>query len=174
MAASVFIKSLIEPAMRQALSDACDGVEFRQRNMPIRWTGEGTGSFEFDAVSADGRVIACLSTARTLNAGQRHKLMRDATFMWLVPDAQRRILAVVETAVANALAADLRRGRLPPNTEIHVIQLAPETCQQLEHFRETAVIEVGGRWTPKATDKSCYRHGAARAEPRENLKGARR
>lgn len=90
MAASDFIKSLIEPARRQALSDACDGVEFRQRKMPIRWKGEGTGSFEFDAVSADGRVIASLSTARTLNAGQRHKLMRDATFMWLVPDARDR------------------------------------------------------------------------------------
>jgi hypothetical protein len=58
--------------------------------------------------------------------------------MWLVPNAQRRILAVVETAVADAFAAVLRRGRLPPNTEIHIIQLIQETRQLLERFREMA------------------------------------
>ena len=150
MAPTVFIKSFIEPAMRQALAELCGGIDFRQRKMPIRWNAEGTGSFEFDAVSADGRVIACLSTARNLNAGQRHKLVRDATFMWLVPDVQRRILAVVEPVVAGALAAELRRGRLPPNTEIFAIKLNPEIREELERFREKAVIEVGGNWPPQA------------------------
>jgi hypothetical protein len=138
--------------MREALAELCGGMDFKERKMPIRWNGEGTGLFEFDAVSADGRVVACLSTARTLNAGQRHKLMRDATFMWLVPDAQRRILAVVENAVADALAAELRRGRLPPNTEIRVVELAPETRKQLERFRQTAIKEVGGRWLPQSEE----------------------
>jgi hypothetical protein len=68
MADSGIIISLIEPAMRQALAELCGGIDFRQCNKPIRWNGEGIGSFEFDAVSADGRVIACLSTARSLNA----------------------------------------------------------------------------------------------------------
>jgi len=152
MAATDFIKSLIEPAMRQALAELCGGIDFGQRKMPIRWNGQGTGTFEFDAVSADGCVIACLSTARNLNAGQKHKLMRDATFMWLVPDVQRRILAVVEPVVAAALAAELRRGRLPPNTEICIIELAPEIRKELEHFREKAVTEVGGRWPSQSAD----------------------
>jgi hypothetical protein len=147
--ASDFIKSRIEPVMRRALAELCAGIDFRQRTMPIRWKAEGIGSFEFDAVSADGRVIACLSTARNLNPGQRHKLRRDATFMWLVPDVQRRILAVVEPKVAAALAGELRRGRLPPNTEIHIIELAPEIRQELVRFREKAVTEVGGRWMVK-------------------------
>lgn len=81
MAASDFIKSRIEPAMRRALAEICGGIDLRQQTMPIRWKGDGTGSFEFDAVSADGRVVDCLNTARNLNPGQRHKLMRDATFM---------------------------------------------------------------------------------------------
>jgi hypothetical protein len=153
VAASDFIKSLIEPAMRRALTELCGCTDFRERKMPILWNGEGTGSFEFDAVSANGRVVACLSTARTLNPGQRHKLMRDATFMWLVPNVQRRILAVVETAVADALAAELRRGRLPPNTEIRIIQLDLETRQELERFREAAVNEVGGHWIPQSMDR---------------------
>jgi hypothetical protein len=154
MAASDFIKSLIEPAMRQALAELCGVIDFRQRKMPIRWSGENTGSFEFDAVSADGRVVACLSTARNLNPGQRHKLMRDATFMWLVPDVQRRILAVVEPIVVGALTAELSRGRLPPNTEIRIIELAPELRRQLDHFRERAVNEVGGRWMTQSPDGS--------------------
>jgi hypothetical protein len=71
VAASDFIKSLIEPAMRQALTEVC-GCTFGQRKMPVLWNGEGTGSFEFDAVSENGRIVACLSTARKLNPGQRH------------------------------------------------------------------------------------------------------
>jgi hypothetical protein len=134
--------------MRQALAELCGGIDLH-RKMPIRWKDEGTGSFEFDAVSADGSVVACLSTARNLNPGQRHKLMRDATFMWLLPSVQRRILAVVEPVVRNALDAELRRGRLPPNTEVLIIELVPEIRQELERFREKAVIEVGGRWVPQ-------------------------
>jgi hypothetical protein len=99
--------------------------------------------FEFDAVSEDGAVIASLSTARNLKSGQRHKLMRDATFMWLVPNAKRRVLAVVESVVADALAVELRDGRLPPKTEILIIELAPEVRQELQRFREIAVNEVG-------------------------------
>ena len=91
MADSNFIKLRIEPAMRQALTELCNGANFQQRKMPIRWNGEGDGLFEFDAVSDDSSIIACLSTARNLKPGQRHKLMRDATFMWLVPNARRRI-----------------------------------------------------------------------------------
>lgn len=143
MADSHFIKSRIEPAMRQTLAELCGGIDFRQRKMPIRWNGQGAGSFEFDAVSADGRVVASLSTARNLKSGQRHKLMRDATFMWLVPNVQRRILAVVEPVVADALAVELRRGRLPPNPEILIVELAPEVRQELERFREIAIDEVG-------------------------------
>jgi hypothetical protein len=143
MADSHFIKSRIEPAMRQVLAEVCGGMVFRPRKMPIRWNGEGTGLFEFDAVSEDGAVIASLSTARNLKSGQRHKLMRDATFMWLVPNAKRRVLAVVESVVADALAVELRDGRLPPKTEILIIELAPEVRQELQRFREIAVNEVG-------------------------------
>lgn len=143
MADSHFIKALIEPAMRQSLAKLCGGIDFRQRKMQIRWNGEGTGSFEFDAVSEDGTVIASLSTARNLKSSQRHKLMRDATFMWLVPNVERRILAVVEPVVADALAVELRCGRLPPNTEILIVELAPEARQELERFREIAINEVG-------------------------------
>jgi hypothetical protein len=74
--------------------------------------------------------------------------MRDATFMWLVPNVQRRILAVVEPVVADALAAELRRGRLPPDTEIRIVKLSPEIRQELERFQEKAVNEVGGGWMP--------------------------
>ena len=63
--------------------------------------------------------------------------------MWLVPTVQRRILAVVEAGVADALNAELSCGRLPPKTEIVVIDLASEIRQELEHFRATALNEVG-------------------------------
>jgi hypothetical protein len=142
MADSHFIKLRIEPAMRERLAVAF-GVRFLERAMPIRWNGEGTGLFRFDAVSEDGTIIACLSTARNLKTGQRNKLMRDATFMWLTPGAKHRILAVVEARVADALNVELHCGRLPPRTEIRIIDLAPEMRQELENFRMIAANEVG-------------------------------
>lgn len=143
MANSHFIKLRIEPAMRQALGRLCNGINFSERKMPIQWDGEGSGSFRFDAVSDDGKIIASLSAARNLKTGQRYKLMRDATFMWLVPNVQRRILAVVEAGVADPLNAELRGGRLPPKTEILVIDLASELRRELAHFRAIALNEVG-------------------------------
>jgi hypothetical protein len=135
----------IEPAMRQLLADHCGGIDLRPRKMPIRWNGEGTGSFEFDAVSADGRIVACLSTAGNLNPGQLRKLIMDAAFMWLVPGAQRQILGVVDDHVAKKLEAQKSRGRLPPKTEIAVLNLPEQMRTELEGFRKLAAVEVGGQ-----------------------------
>jgi len=143
MADTRFIKLRVEPAMRERL--AIDfGVRFEEREMPIRWNGSGTGIFRFDAVSEDGTIIAYLSSARNLKPGQRHKLMRDATFMWLTPGVKHRIMAVVEPRVAQALNAELRCGRLPPETEVRIIDLAPKLREEIENFRLTAINEVSG------------------------------
>jgi len=142
MANSHFIKTRIEPLMRAELAKIC-GVPFLEREMPIRWKGEGTGVFRFDAVSEDCSIVASLSTARNLKSGQRAKLMRDATFMWLIPKVARRILAVVEASVAAALNVELKRGRLPPGTEIVVVNLARELREEIDKFRTLAAKEVG-------------------------------
>jgi hypothetical protein len=141
MANSHFIKLSIEPAMREVL-EAKIGVRLRERVMPLRWGGQGTGSFKFDAVSEDGTVVACLSTARNLKAGQKHKLMRDATFMWLVPGVTRRILPVVCNSVAVALGIELNGGRLPPATELEIVALPEELLLELDAFNRAAVDEV--------------------------------
>jgi len=47
--------------MREML-EAKLGVRLSERAMPLRWDGQGSGSFRFDAVSEDGTVLACLST----------------------------------------------------------------------------------------------------------------
>ena len=133
-----FIKTRIEPLMREMLAAALHVPPLRERIMPLRWNGEGQGKFAFDAVSEDGTVIACLSTARNLKAGQRHKLMRDATFMWLVPGVKQRVLAVVEESVAHSLEGERERGLIPPGTKIQIINLPAEIRSELEAFRLSA------------------------------------
>jgi hypothetical protein len=141
---SDFIKTKVEPIMRDLLAAALHVPTLRERIMPLRWNGEGQGKFAFDAVSEDGTVVACLSTARNLKAGQRHKLMRDATFMWLVPGATERVLAVVEPGVAQSLQSELERGLIPPGTKIAIVTLPAEVREALETFRLSAANEVGG------------------------------
>ena len=143
MADSHFIKTLIEPAMRGWLTDRYGGV-FTEREMPLRWGGQGTGTFRFDAVNEDATILACLSTTGSFKAGQRHKLMRDATFMWLVPTAKTRLLAVIDPQVASALIKELQCGRLPPQTEVKVVELPADLSNQIGRFRIFAGEEVGG------------------------------
>jgi hypothetical protein len=145
-----FIKTRIEPVMRDVLAAALNVPTLRERVMPLRWNGEGQGKFAFDAVGEDGTVVACLSTARNLKAGQRHKLMRDATFMWLVPGVKQRILAVVEPGVAQSLEGELQRGLIPPATVIKIINLPAEMRDALETFRVGAANEVAGVRKEKA------------------------
>jgi hypothetical protein len=141
---SDFIKTKVEPIMRDLLATALHVPTLHERIMPLRWNGEGQGKFAFDAVSEDGTVVACLSTARNLKAGQRHKLMRDATFMWLVPGVTERVLAVVEPGVAHSLQSELERGLIPPGTKIAIVTLPAEVREALETFRLSAANEVGG------------------------------
>ena len=141
---SNLIKMQIEPIMRDLLAATLHVPPLRERIMPLRWNGEGQGKFAFDAVSEDGTVVACLSTARNLKAGQRHKLMRDATFMWLVLGVEERILAVVEPGVAQSLEGELERGLIPPGTRIAIVTLPAEVREALETFRQGAANEVGG------------------------------
>ena len=68
MANTHFMKTHIEPVMRAWLATR-HGVSFREREMPLRWGGEGDGTFRFDAVSEDGTILASLSTARNLKTG---------------------------------------------------------------------------------------------------------
>lgn len=124
MANTHFIKTRVEPVMRDWLTQKY-GTHFNRRSMPLRWHGEGIGTFEFDAVSEDETILASLSTDQNLKPGQRHKLMRDTTFMGLVPGVKTSILAVIDQAVASALRRELQRGRLPPATQIELIDLPP-------------------------------------------------
>ena len=153
MADSHFIKLRVEPAMREILEVKL-GVRLAERAMPLRWDGQGTGSFKFDAVSEDGTVLACLSVARLLKAGQKNKLMRDATFMWLVPGVKRRILAVTSRYVVDLLIKELNAGRLPPGTEIEVIALPDALLVELDAFNQSAIGEVTGIRQIAATDAS--------------------
>jgi hypothetical protein len=59
------------------------GRTFSKRKVPLKWGG----AFEFDAVSADGRVVVCVSTSccRTASGrnaiGKFHKLKADALYL---------------------------------------------------------------------------------------------
>jgi hypothetical protein len=76
-----FIKTRIDPVMRDVLAAALNVPTLRERVMPLRWNGEGQGKFAFDAVSENGTVVACLNTGcrRRRRVNTESKKQKEAT-----------------------------------------------------------------------------------------------
>jgi hypothetical protein len=60
-----FIKTRIEPVMRELLAATLHVPPLRERIMPLRWNGEGQGKFAFDAVS-EANILRWSKEARQL------------------------------------------------------------------------------------------------------------
>ncbi len=92
----------------------------------VRLTSGGT--FAFDAVSDDGRVVACISTssARTASgkqgAGKIHKIRSDMLFL-LLARARRRLALFTAPDMATFWRREQTKGRLPKQIEVVVVPL---------------------------------------------------
>lgn len=86
------------------------------------------GTFAFDAVSDDIRIVACISTssARTASdkqgAGKIHKIRSDMLFL-LLARAKRRLALFTEPDMATFWRREQTKGRLPKRIEVVLVPL---------------------------------------------------
>jgi hypothetical protein len=86
------------------------------------------GTFGFDAVSDDRRIVACISTssARTASdkqgAGKIHKIRSDMLFL-LLARAKRRLALFTERDMATFWRREQMNGRLPRQIEVMLVPL---------------------------------------------------
>ena len=106
------------------------------------------GFFKFDAVSADGQIVANISTSRyrttkgKIGSGKMHKVRSDIYFLCLA-SAEEKLMLLTETDMHDAWCKEAHSGRVPDAIEILLVKDIPDDLREnLERARLKASREV--------------------------------
>ncbi len=111
--------------------------KYRQAFTARRLLLSSGGTFEFDAVSQDGKIAATISTSQSLTAGGKQgsgkpqKIRADALFL-LLAEVEEQILLFSEQDMFKLVEGEFERGRLPTNLKIMLANLPADLKNRLE------------------------------------------
>jgi hypothetical protein len=119
---------------------------FSKARLKLSWGGE----FEFDAVSDDSSIVACVSTSSCRTAGGRpavgkyHKIRSDVLYLLNAVVPTRRVLVFVDPEMVRHFETESSHGRFPPadQIEIRLAKLSEELTEALSKARKDASDEV--------------------------------
>jgi hypothetical protein len=119
---------------------------FSKAKLKLSWGGE----FEFDAVSDDSRIVACVSTSCCRTAGGRpavgkyHKIRSDVLYLINAIGPTRRVLVFTDPEMVKHFEAESSHGRFPPadQIELRLAELSEELREALGKARKDASDEV--------------------------------
>lgn len=125
------------------------GQPFSKEAVKLAWGG----SFEFDAVSADRKTVACVSTSCSRTAsgglayGKLNKIRADALYLLNAQGVERRLLVFTDKDMTKYFDQQRTRGRFPPDSLIEMlfIQLPDSLAAELNQARQVASAEVSPR-----------------------------
>jgi len=107
------------------------------------------GEFEFDAVSQDGKTIACISTSSARTAAGKHgvgklqKIRADMLFLLLAKDVSRRFMVFTESDMYDLCVSEkAERKRVPACIEFFHAEIPDEMKQRLCDGRARASREA--------------------------------
>lgn len=141
------VQTAVEDWVRREWMPKAFLQQFRRERMRL----SPGGVFDFDAVSADDRVVASISTsgAKTsgdkLAVGKLHKLRSDMLFLSMA-QAERRLMVLTEADMHALCLKEQQSGRVPAGIEFHLVKLPPDLDEALRKARRAASRE--GRLEP--------------------------
>jgi hypothetical protein len=118
--------------------------QFKGKSVSLIWGG----GFNFDAVSEDGEIIACISTSSIKTAGGKpstgafNKIRGDALFLLHGNSAKRRCLIFTEKDMYNHYLKEIASGRFPPGIELIFVDLPADIKQKVKEAKKAASQEV--------------------------------
>jgi len=140
------------------------GQPFSKRRLKL----SSGGFFEFDAVSADGQVIATVSTSRSRTssgrrgAGKMNKIRSDILFLSL-RKARRRVVVLTERDMYRNCGRQQDRGRLPQWVKLLLAPLPKPLAKSLRRARRKSSREVSPRRTAKTSRPNAEEAEATRS-----------
>lgn len=105
------------------------------------------GYFEFDAVSADGKMVATISTSSARTAGGKRatgavmKHRSDMLFL-LMSGAKHPLLVLTDLTMYNFWQAERKRGRVPDSVEVVYAEIPEELASRLRQARARSSAEM--------------------------------
>lgn len=133
----------VEDWVRREWLPARFGQEFRSSKLRLL----PGGKFEFDAVSADGTIVATISTSAAWTVGGKRstgaimKHRSDMLFL-LMARAAVRLLVLTEDTMYTFWEAQQRRGRVPTEIEVVLARLPSELQTRLVQARARSSAEM--------------------------------
>jgi hypothetical protein len=121
------------------------GIPFQKKKLTL----QGRGKFEFDAVSADEKIIGNISTALALTyrgqvgSGKKSKLRADCLMLSL-GSAERKLMILTESCMHRMALNEQIEGRLPLDIEFLLVELPSSLKGRLCVSRDKASKEVRG------------------------------
>lgn len=112
-----------------------------------RLTLSSGGVFDFDAVSADKTIVACISTSGSRTATGKHaggkvmKLRSDMLFL-LLSQAHRKVIVLCEPDMYALFDRERQSGRVPKEIEFFHVPLPEELAVKLLAARKIGSDEV--------------------------------
>jgi len=120
---------------------ACD---FYRKRLPLT----SGGVFDFDAVSQDRKMAACISTSGGKTASGKHavgkllKLRSDMLFLIMAKEPERRIMVLTEPDMLEACSKEKAGGRVPQQIEFVLADLPEDLRKKLTQATKNASKEV--------------------------------
>lgn len=148
MANTEYLKHQVEDFVRGELAQRFK-VRFEKRRVTLKHVQPPPGDHEFDAVAADGSVIAgVISSAPRTSGGRRnvgavHHATGELYYLSLV-DAKRKMLVSVDLGF-HELMCSVTEGRLGLGLELLCVALPPELVTQVRRARAKASREMSNR-----------------------------
>lgn len=119
------------------------GQQFRRERLRL----SSGGVFDFDAVSADDRIVASISTSGGKTSGGKpgvgklQKLRADMLFLTMVA-ADKRLIVLTERDMYEVCLKEHQGGRVPLGIEFYLAELPAELAATLRDAKEQASREV--------------------------------
>lgn len=141
MADTTYLKNVVEPFVRDQLASRY-GVPFQSRVLTLV-TG---GTHEFDAVSADGRVVAAIKahsgkTARGLHPAAKVRDAEAELYYLTLVAAPIRLLVLTNREFYEIMERRLT-GRLAPGIAVEHIPLPDDIQKEVTRVQAVASQEV--------------------------------
>jgi hypothetical protein len=137
----------VEDWIRQHWMSERFGQSFRRERLVLL----PGGVFDFDAVSADNRIVALISTSSGTTSGGKfpvgklHKLRADMLFLTMVT-AEKRLIVLTEPDMHAICVKEAESGRVPVDIAFLLPALPRDLATKLKVARERASREM--RSTP--------------------------
>lgn len=141
MANTNYYKTHVEPYVRAEL-ERLHGASFSSQTLKLT-TG---GTHEFDAVSADGSIVASIKslsgkTSRGRRPAAKYSVCLAELYFLSLVDAPKRVLVLTTPAWHTMFIAYIEK-RLAPGLSVELIRLPPEIQAEVDRIKDIASGEV--------------------------------